>query len=151
MQLRRGILEHLESRRITVEEYSIYTLIILKADHRNGTWKGCALALARLTGKSKRWCAYKLASLRGKGYLSATPTLGRGQYLIRVNHYFQKVHLRSPSEQEGAPGVTFQPKKVHPRSPYQEVRTQEKRLQEVGRTRSVDSYPYLRMPEGYKA
>ena len=146
VQLRRGILEHLPSR-MTLEEYSIYTLIILKADHRTGVWKGCALALARLTGKSERWCQYRLAALRGKGYVSATPPR-RGQYLIQVNRYLSWAHPVSPKRPLGAPSVTQRPRVSHPVSPYQEVREQEEVLQEVRRPKRVrvdDDYPVLKM------
>jgi hypothetical protein len=159
VQLRRGILEHLESRRITFEEYSIYTLIILKADHRTGQWQGCASTLAKLTGKSERWCRYRLAELRSKGYLTAGPSNGRGSYVICVARYFQKRHGGAASDQEAARGCRFPFQKRHGGAAYslqhiakrntyspEEVnKEQEEVLQEGGRPKRVDDYPVLRM------
>lgn len=126
-------MEHVEQGRLTLEEYAVYTFIIQNANHTTGVWQGCAKALARQTRKSERWCQYVLASLRCKGYISGKPSVGRGQYPIKVTKYFEgkahgaspseenKAHRVSPSEQEGAPTFTLSPQKAHPRSPLEEV------------------------------
>jgi hypothetical protein len=129
VKLRRGIVEHLPER-MTFEEYGIYTLIILKADHRTGVWRGCALALSKRAGKSERWCRYRLASLRKKGYILATPSNGRGQYVMKVVKYFEKRHPVSASMPEAAPSVRLEQNKRHPVSPYQEVSTYKNKRKE---------------------
>jgi hypothetical protein len=130
VKLRRGIVEHLPAQ-MTFEEYGIYTLIILNADHRTGVWRGCALALSKRVGKSERWCQYVLSSLRRKGYIKGKPSTGRGQYMISVEKYFEKVQGGAPFAVEGAPGVTLSSKKAHRGSPYQEVSTYKNKREEV--------------------
>lgn len=130
VKLRRGILEHLPDR-MTFEEYGIYSLIILNADHRTGFWRGCALALSKQVGKSERWCQRVLASLRRKGYITGEPSKGRGQYMLSVEKYFEKASVVTPSGTEGVCGDTFRPKKASVVTPYQEVKTYKKKREEV--------------------
>jgi hypothetical protein len=125
VKLRRGILEHLPER-ITFEEYAVYTLVILKADHRNGAWRGCALALSKIVGKSERWCQRILASLRHKGYITGNPSTGRGQYSIRVVKYFEKASAVSPSTNKASTVSPSWVEKASVVTPYQEVMQEEK-------------------------
>lgn len=132
----------------------MYTVIILNADHHNGAWRGCAKVLGRQIRKSERWCQYILASLRSKGYITGTPSNGRGQYPIRVNKYFstksaqfctdfhsQKAHQRSPSGPEGAPAFTLSAKKAHPRSPLQEVIQEKREEVDLGAENRAKAHP----------
>jgi hypothetical protein len=50
VQLRRGILEHLQDGRMTSDEFAAFTVMLLKADHKTGVWRGAGKALARLLG-----------------------------------------------------------------------------------------------------
>jgi hypothetical protein len=76
VQLRRGILEHLEDGRMTSDEFAAFTVVVLKADHKTGVWRGTGKALARLL----QWCERKgrlvLVSLAAKGYLSIARARG---------------------------------------------------------------------------
>lgn len=108
----------------------IYVLIILLADYRSGAWRGCAQALARVTGWSVRQCQLILKSLREKGYVTGKPSAGRGQYMIRVNKYFAKANGDAPSMPEGEPGCAFRPKKANGDATYQEVSSYKKKREE---------------------
>ena len=123
VKLRRGIMEHVEHGRLTLEEYAVYTFIIQNAKtYMTGIWQGCAKALARQTQKSERWCQRVLASLRVKGYISGKPSTGRGQYPIQVTKYFEgKASGVTPSELEGVWGDTLTPQKASVVTPLEEV------------------------------
>ena len=126
--------------RLTLEEFAVFAFVIMNADHRTGSWYGCAQNLARQIGKSERWCQRALAALRQKGYLSGSPSSGRGQYWITVKKYDEKASMVTPSAKkasvvtpsrpEGVYGDTLQPQKASVVTPYQEVRIQEVRNQE---------------------
>src|SRR5579862_814851 len=97
VQLRRGILEHLASGRMTSDEFAAFTVILLKADHRNGVWRGTGKSLARLLG----WCERKgrtvLAALAAKGYLSIARARNQhSRSVVTVARYF--------GERSAAPG-----------------------------------------------
>lgn len=133
VKLRRGILEHIPHR-LSADEFCIYALIILLADHRTGAWRGCAQAMARRTAWSIRQCQTLLKSLRVKGYITGKPSTGRGQYMIKVVKYFEKkAHGGAPCVSEGAPGCALPPKKAHGDATYQEVKQEESILQEKSR------------------
>jgi len=74
-----------------------------------------------------------LASLRKKGYITGTPSNGRGQYHIRVVKYFKKASTVTPSVSEGVHSDTLMPNKASVVTPYQEVKQEErpKVVQEV--------------------
>lgn len=130
VKLRRAIREHLESGRITFEEYGVFTVLLINADHRSGVWRGCALTLAKHIGKSERWVQRVLARLRDKAYIFGAPSNGRGRYAIRVNKYFNKASVVTPSVQEGVCGDTFRPNKASVVTPYQEVSTYKNKIGE---------------------
>lgn len=143
VKLRRGIVEHLKDNQITADEYTVYSLIILLADHRSGSWLGCAIAVSRLTHWSTRQSQRVLHSLRSKGYITGEPSSGRGQYLIRVTKYFKKATPHSPSTKkkatpqshlppEGDSPVALSAQKATPQSPLQEelLNQQEEHIQE---------------------
>ena len=92
VQLRRGILEHLQDGRMTSDEFAAFTVVLLKADHKTGVWRGAGKALARLLG----WCERKgrlvLASLAAKGYLS----IALGSRLIQAAGLVSVVRYFSP-------------------------------------------------------
>jgi len=123
VQLRRGILEHLLDGRITADEYTVYSLIILLANHKTGIWLGCAIGITRHTKWSERQSQVLLKSLREKGYIQGEPSIGRGAYPIKVVKYFsRKAHPHAPSGLEGAPPCALPHQKAHPHAPYQEVK-----------------------------
>jgi hypothetical protein len=124
VKLRRGIIEHLP-KRLSPDEALTYILIILLADHRTGTWRGCSQAMSRVTGWSVRQCQLILKSLREKGYITGKPTTGRGQYRIRVVKYFQKANPGAPLASEGESRCALSPKKANGDATYQEVKQEE--------------------------
>lgn len=127
VKLRRDIREHVTQGRLSLEEYAVFTFVVMNARHQNGRWRGCALALSKQTQKSERWCQRMLAALRTKGYVTGTPSRGRGQYWMTVEKYFEKASVVSPSGKEGVCGDTLSPKKASVVTPLQEVSTKNKR------------------------
>lgn len=121
VKLRRAIREHLEDGRITLEEYAVFTVLLINAHYRTGIWHGCALVLGLHVRKSERWCQRVLARLRIKGYIFAKPSNGRGRYSIRVNKYFNKASVVTPSMPEGVCGDTLTHQKASVVTPYKEV------------------------------
>lgn len=150
VKLRRGILDHVRDGRMSLDEFSVYVLIILKANHHNGSWNGCALALSKEAQKSERWCQRVMASLRKKGYIVGSPSVGRGQYSIKVVKYFHistdsvknKVSLQTPYLSEGVHSDTLRPQKASVVTPLQEV-IQEQR-KEKSRPHNSRSFRPLR-------
>jgi 5-methylcytosine-specific restriction endonuclease McrA len=132
VKLRRDIREHVTQGRLSLEEYAVFTFVVMNARHQNGRWRGCALTLSKQIRKSERWCQRMLASLRTKGYVTGTPSRGRGQYWMTVEKYFEKASVVSPSGKEGVCGVTLSPKKASVVTPLQEVK------QEKPKTMSPD-------------
>ncbi len=87
VKLRRGIVEHLQTRRMAADEYAVYVLLILLADWRTGTWVGSAGILAAILNWSPRQCQRLLRSLRSKSYIAGKPAQ-KGAYEITVRRYF---------------------------------------------------------------
>jgi hypothetical protein len=91
VQIRRGILEHLQEGRLTVRDYACYSVIILLADKATGLWWGCAQALAAQFGAgdiSVHAARRSLHNLEETGYLKRFRTQGqRGNSPILVNKY----------------------------------------------------------------
>jgi hypothetical protein len=88
---RRGVLDHLQARRLTLLEYGAYDAIILLADKASGRWWGSAKALAALCGAgdlTERQARHILESLANKGYIRrfATPR-AHGNYPILIDKY----------------------------------------------------------------
>lgn len=101
-------------------EFLIYTIIILLADHRNGTWLGSSKALSPVTGWSIRQCQAVLRSLREKGYVQGECKKGVGSYRIKVMKYFE-AHGDAQLHQRSAPGCATRPKEAHGDATLQEV------------------------------
>lgn len=113
-------------------EFLIYTIIILLADHRNGTWLGSSKALSPVTGWSIRQCQAVLRSLREKGYIQGECKKGVGSYRIKVMKYFE-AHGDAQLWLRSAPGCATRPKEAHGDATLQEVG-----LKEVGGVLCVD-------------
>lgn len=89
--LRRAILEHIETRKLTVTEYAALITIMLLADKANGVWFGCAVALAAKFGDgsmNQKAATRALHYLDTAGYIKRFRTHGqRGNFPILVNKY----------------------------------------------------------------
>ena len=107
VQLRRGILEHLQVGRLTSDEFAAFTVILLKADYRTGVWPGTSKTLARLLG----WCERKgrsvLGELGAKGYLCIT-RVRRHRSEVTINRYFGQ-NSAAPGCRHSADGGTGMP------------------------------------------
>jgi len=71
VQLRRGLLEHVETGRLSAREFAAYVLIVLLADASTGVWWGNSVALAAKFGSgdvSELAAQKTLRSLGEKGY-----------------------------------------------------------------------------------
>lgn len=132
IRLRRGILEHLESGRITMDEYGAYTVMILKADHRTGIWTGSGKALSALT----KWCLRKaqivMMELARKGYLKIEHVHGQhGNYAVKIKRYFSargcgdSAHGDAVKVPLSAPGCVRPPPSAHGDATSQEELLQE--------------------------
>jgi hypothetical protein len=113
-------------------EFLIYTLIILLADHHSGTWLGSSKALSPVTGWSIRQCQAVVRSLRDKGYIQGECKKGLGSYRIQVVKYFE-AHTHAQLHARSAPGCASLAKEAHPGATLQE-----EGLQEVGGVLCVD-------------
>ena len=92
VKLRTGIVEHIESGRMTADEYVVYSMLILRADWRTGIWFGSAGHLGKILHWSARRCQKLLKSLREKKYISGEcPRPSRSAYSIRVERYFPQI------------------------------------------------------------
>lgn len=88
-KLRRGILEHLKSGRMVVDEYSVFTLVIQLADWKSGIWIGSGVCVSDYLKWCPRKCQLVLKSLDRKGYIELRAVHGRnGNYPILVRKYF---------------------------------------------------------------
>jgi hypothetical protein len=91
VQIRRGILQHVETRRLSAREFAAYTLIVLLADSSTGVWWGNSVALAAKFGSgdvSELAAQKTLRSLGEKGYIKSLRQPGsRASYPIIVNRY----------------------------------------------------------------
>lgn len=138
IQLRRGILEHLADGRITSDEFAAYTVVLLAADRRSGSWKGSGAELAKRIGWQVRKAQRVLAELARKGYLALKRLGGRvfHGYLVSIPKYFPT--LASPVTRDPRAGVTHDvrpPTLASPMTPpaLQEVLLQEEKKQEAER------------------
>ena len=111
---------------MTADEYCCYSLIILMADHRTGTWIGSSQALSAITRWSIRQCQVLIKSLRGKGYVEGECRRGVGNYRIKVIKYFRKeAHGDAQLPQRSASPCVTTPKEAHGDATLQEERLQE--------------------------
>lgn len=115
IQLRRGILEHIESGRLSSDEFSAYAIIILKADHRTGVWSGSGRSMARSLHWSIRKSQTILLSLESKSYILINRPSQFSNAEITVSKYFPGVSslaqecIQSSAEciQNGVVGVSI--------------------------------------------
>jgi len=92
--IRNGILEHLESGRITLLEFGVYVLLHLRADWATGIYRGCALTLAYQSGDPDNRTQIKdvLFRLKRKRYINYSPLKGKkGAYEILIHKYEPRV------------------------------------------------------------
>ena len=88
--IRRGILEHLEQRRMTLMEFGVYVLLQLRADWATGIYRGCALTIAYQFGDPEIRAQVKdiLSRLKRKQYINYSPEKGkRGGYEILIHKF----------------------------------------------------------------
>ena len=78
--LRRGLLQHLQEKRITRTEFDVFIILLLWADHRTGiaTTNGTGLVFLSGGQLDLRWTQVCLASLETKGYIKR-PFFMQGQ------------------------------------------------------------------------
>jgi hypothetical protein len=97
VQLRRGILTHLNERRLTLNEFVVFNILLMLADKETGSYKTNALAIQFWTGGqlSEDGADRALRSLEKKGYIvrEITP----GQYGVYPYH-IQKFVVTSGAE-----------------------------------------------------
>jgi len=131
-QVRRGILEHLASGRLSAIEFSAYVTMILLADHRTGKWIGSAETLAHYLKIHRRGVQRTLESLEQKKYITRHRTPGRhGNYPITIERYFRRTPV-SPKAVSRDASVTEKAASVTQASGVLEV-LQETQLQEKSR------------------
>jgi hypothetical protein len=88
---RRGVLEHLNDGRLTLQQYGAYDVLILLAHKATGIWFGSAKALAANCGAgdiTERQARHVLESLESKGYIKRFPKRrAHGNYPIAIDKY----------------------------------------------------------------
>lgn len=90
VQLRRGILEHIDKGLMTYSQAGVYVCILLQADRKTGIWWGCALKLQAHgpVGNDLKAMQRCLAYLQARGYIKCLREHGRrGNYPILINKY----------------------------------------------------------------
>jgi hypothetical protein len=84
LRWRRSIDEHLELRRITWDEYGMFSWLCTKADPRRGTLRTRWTVLAEQTGLSRNYVCKLCRSLRRKGYIAVPEHRGRRGKLVEL-------------------------------------------------------------------
>lgn len=92
MQFRRGIVEHIETGKMTCMEYACYNLMILLANSSNGVWMGSSVALAAKFGAgdiTQRAAKRILASLECKKYIHRALKVqgAKGNFPVFIDKY----------------------------------------------------------------
>ena len=90
VQLRRGLLTHLNERRITLNEFVVFNILLMLADKETGSYKTNALAIQFWTGGqlSEDGADRALRSLEKKGYIVREITPGQyGVYPYHVQKF----------------------------------------------------------------
>jgi hypothetical protein len=126
VQLRRGLLEHVESGRMTSDEFAAFVYITAKADHRTGVWKGSGRELGAALGWCPRQGQNVLASLKSKTYVKVFRTrFAHGSsFSVAVPKYH--THPGASRSVSGAPRCVSVADQAHPGAPLlQEVNLQE--------------------------
>lgn len=111
VKLRRGLLEHLRSGRLTETQFTVYVALIMLAHHKTGIWRGNVRSLAEETGLSLGAVWKALGYLDEKGYLAWE----RHQNRIRVNKY----HAGNPPVENPVEDRLEKPRRL--RSPVHHV------------------------------
>lgn len=144
VKMRRGIIDHIESGKLNSDESAAYMLMILKANHRTGIWRGSGLALAASFKWSLRTAQRVLSSLISKSYISAKRARGsRGNYPIKIERYFKVTPPVTPLvtppvtpvRKSSATSDATKPKVTPPVATYQEVKQEIKNGEETVRTK----------------
>jgi len=126
IQLRRGLIEHIESGKMSADEFGAYVLIILKADYRTGVWMGSGVALAESLHCEVRKAQHLLRRLTKKGYIASGNNRGtRGNYPIIVQRYFNASKGTYHTQSKDVPNDALMRQKEHT--------LKEVHLQEVGK------------------
>jgi hypothetical protein len=89
--LRRGVLQHLQEGRITLQEFNVFVMLLIWANHKTGIASTNAAGLVFLSGGQleQRYTQRCLASLEKKGYIKM-PFFQQGQrgdYDIFIDKY----------------------------------------------------------------
>lgn len=94
-QLRRGILEHVRSGKLSPLRFATYTLLILEADSSTGVAFSSAKSLAARYGIEERYARTILEDLEKAGCVRRFCTPGKhGEYPILVNKYIASTGAR---------------------------------------------------------
>jgi hypothetical protein len=91
VKLRRGLLDHFETGKMSPPEAGVYFVILLKADHRTGIWQSTSaktIAWYYRRHMTERRVRKALQNLEEAGYIKRFRTIGSHlSYPILVNKY----------------------------------------------------------------
>ena len=88
VKVRRGILRHLQERRLTTHEFAVFQLLLLLADASTGVWWGDSVGLSVYLDMGQRAAKNALHGLKEKGYIRAFQQKGsRSTYPILIDLY----------------------------------------------------------------
>lgn len=82
--LRRGIIEHLRTRRFTIEEYAVFNALLPLADWYTGVWIGSAALLFHWWGCARKTVGEAMRRLRQRHYINYPDGIRHGDYPIVV-------------------------------------------------------------------
>jgi hypothetical protein len=128
VQLRRAVNEHLQSGRMTADEWAAFALILTLVDFRSGIWTGSGVALSDYL----KWCSRKsqlvLKSLERKKYIQLRPVRGKkGNYPVCVMNFHGKVaNGDAPVGKSGASRCVTSAKVANGDATIEEVKQEEK-------------------------
>jgi hypothetical protein len=91
VQIRPGLLEHLQTGRLTPREFTLMVSLIILADAATGVYRACSVSLAKKCGKgfNERGLQVLLHDLAEKGYIrrDRPNAAQRGNYPILIDKY----------------------------------------------------------------
>ena len=88
VKVRRGILQHLQERRLTTHEFAVFQLLLLLADASTGVWWGDSVGVSAYLDMGQRAAKNALHGLKEKGYVRAFQQKGsRSTYPILIDLY----------------------------------------------------------------
>lgn len=89
VKLRRGINEHVVSGKMCLTDFTIYTLLLINANHETGVWDNASAGLiSSLYRLPERTCRDVLERLERNGYIKRFMVRGkRAGYPILINNY----------------------------------------------------------------